>query len=85
MFNSPPALYRLMERIHTGEKRPRMGFLNFRKSPYWLAVWVFTLSRNRAGALFGFEGFIEYFDGVEVLGSSCRVSPHRRPPLLHVA
>jgi hypothetical protein len=30
--NRPPALYRLIENTHTGEKRPRMGFFVFGKA-----------------------------------------------------
>jgi len=42
-----------MEKTHTEKNRPRMGFIILRKSPYGPAVWVFTLSRYRAGGLLG--------------------------------
>jgi hypothetical protein len=33
------------------EKKASYGLFQFRKSPYRLAVWVFTHSRYRAGGL----------------------------------
>jgi len=41
--NRPPTLYRLMEKTHTGEKRPRMGFSIFGKA-HTVLLYVFLPS-----------------------------------------
>ena len=61
-LNRPPALYRLMEKTHTGEKRPRMGFFIFGKA-HTGSLYVFLPSADIGQVVYCFAAHV-----LELLG-----------------